>query len=407
MIRFWRLSERTVDNLGLACTEDGLFLGRTSLVERRDRRYVVREQDEIERLLKRAYHGEQAADRLMPGLATVAAALNADDQCLARIAAVHLQIPDLPSETARNGMEAEDVLIKSGDWNPALHPRAGTPPNPGWFAPTDGGIEVAPPLRLAQNEDRSRATDATVGPAERRATLTPGERIDELGDFLEWLANAKPEDEKPIRAEIKRYYYDVGDTFGGDALNAALSDVLEPGVTPEIRQQILNGIAHYAVSDPAEVAQARNLAVGGILIFSGKPPTPAVIEAPSEAWKLGWAARGNYFNEQLGGNLPPAFRVIDRFVDGAATSIKSIDLNAATYQDPRRLMSTLSRYTNALAEYAGSELGGFRVRAEDITSRTLSIAIPKGSMTSFQRKGIEAARVQARGLGIDLVVTPF
>jgi hypothetical protein len=70
-------------------------------------------------------------------------------------------------------------------------------------------------------------------------------------------------------------------------------------------------------------------------------------------------------------------------------------------------MSTLSRYINALAEYAGGELGGFRVRAEDITSRTLSIAIPKGSMTSFQRRVIEAARVRARGLGIDLVVTPF
>jgi hypothetical protein len=43
MIRYWRLNERTQDNLGLACTEDGLFLGRTPLIERRDQRYVVRE----------------------------------------------------------------------------------------------------------------------------------------------------------------------------------------------------------------------------------------------------------------------------------------------------------------------------------------------------------------------------
>jgi hypothetical protein len=35
-------------------------------------------------------------DRLMPGLHTVAAAMNANDPCLARIAAVHLRIPDLP-----------------------------------------------------------------------------------------------------------------------------------------------------------------------------------------------------------------------------------------------------------------------------------------------------------------------
>jgi hypothetical protein len=90
----------------------------------------------------------------MPGLATVAAALNADDQCLARIAAVHLQIPDLPSDAARDGLEAEDRLIKSFDWNPALHPRAGTPPNPGWFVPTNSESEAAGRMRIAQSEDR-------------------------------------------------------------------------------------------------------------------------------------------------------------------------------------------------------------------------------------------------------------
>jgi hypothetical protein len=110
--QFWRLSEAGPDNLGLACTDDGLLLGRTPLIERRDGRSVVRERDEIERLLKRAYAGEPAVDRLMPRLATVASALNANDQCLARIAAVHLKIPDLPNQAARDALEAEDSLIK-------------------------------------------------------------------------------------------------------------------------------------------------------------------------------------------------------------------------------------------------------------------------------------------------------
>jgi hypothetical protein len=48
----------------------------------------------------------------MPGLTTVAAALNANDQALASIAAVHLRIPDLPDQSARDELEAEDVLIK-------------------------------------------------------------------------------------------------------------------------------------------------------------------------------------------------------------------------------------------------------------------------------------------------------
>jgi hypothetical protein len=155
--QFWRLSEAGPDNLGLACTDDGLLLGQTPLIERRDGRFVVREHDEIERLLKRAYPGEPAVDRIMPGLATVASALNANDRCLACIAAVHLKIPDLPNQAAREAMEAENSLIKyardgggSTDWNPALHPRTGTSPNPGWFAPTDGGSHDSPGVRVAR-----------------------------------------------------------------------------------------------------------------------------------------------------------------------------------------------------------------------------------------------------------------
>jgi hypothetical protein len=46
---FWRLNEAGPDNLGLACTDDGLLLGRTLLIVRRRGRFVVRERSEIER----------------------------------------------------------------------------------------------------------------------------------------------------------------------------------------------------------------------------------------------------------------------------------------------------------------------------------------------------------------------
>jgi hypothetical protein len=86
--KVWRLSENTGDdNLGLACTERGLVLGRTALLERHDTSFVVRERSELEHLLGCAYRTKLSVDRLMPGLATVASALNANDQALARIAA--------------------------------------------------------------------------------------------------------------------------------------------------------------------------------------------------------------------------------------------------------------------------------------------------------------------------------
>ena len=68
----------------------------------------------------------------MSGLARVASALNANDQCLARIAAVHLQMPDLASAAVRDALAVEESSIKyardggAANWNSALHPRRHT-----------------------------------------------------------------------------------------------------------------------------------------------------------------------------------------------------------------------------------------------------------------------------------------
>jgi filamentous hemagglutinin len=46
----------------------------------------------------------------------------------------------------------------------------------------------------------------------------------------------------------------------------------------------------------------------------------------------------------LGANLPQNFPVIDRFVSGVATSIKTLDLNAATYQNISALTGKVRGY---------------------------------------------------------------
>jgi hypothetical protein len=406
--KIWRLSENSGDdNLGLACTEQGLVLGRTALIERRDGCFVVRERSEIEHLLGHAYRTKLNVDRLMPGLATVASALNANDQALARIAAVHLRIPDLPDQAARDAMEAADILIKSADWNPAQHPRAGTPPNPGWFAPTDGAGSESFSTRTAQNDDPTRRSDASPNAGDGWVRLRPGpKRIDELADFIEWMANAKPEDEQAIRAEIKRYFYDVGDQGSAAALNSHLTALLKPGITQGDRQRILDLMDVYTRADPAENVRNRDIATGLSLLLGSVPPAAAVI-SHADAWQLGWAARGRYFDEQLGGNLPAGFRTIDRFVDGVATSIKSIDLNAATYQDAARLTYRLNAYIDRVATYDGGKLGFTVIDSSAISSRALSLAIPKGSVTTVQRAAIEAARARAQAFDVNFIVTEF
>lgn len=183
--QIWHLSEPGDDNLGLACNDQGLVLGRTPLIERRDGRFVVREASEIEGLLSQAYRGTLPLPRLMAGLANVAKALNGNDPCLASIAAVHLRIPDLPSHAARDDLEAADRLIKSGDWNPALHPRAGTPPNPGWFATTAGDADESSRIQTAENQSPNQASDAPTASSGWVRLPSGPKRIDELADFAE------------------------------------------------------------------------------------------------------------------------------------------------------------------------------------------------------------------------------
>ena len=97
-------------------------------------------------------------------------------------------------------MVAEDALIKyardqggDSDWNPALHPRAGVPPNSGWFASTDGQSTRTEArrvqrgqsrLRFAENEDRSRRADAAPAVGDHE-TLQPGNPIDEPANFTD------------------------------------------------------------------------------------------------------------------------------------------------------------------------------------------------------------------------------
>ncbi|MGH7061497.1 MAG: hypothetical protein ACREFH_14010, partial [Stellaceae bacterium] len=179
-VRLWKLSDGGPANLGLSCTPGGLFLGRTALVERRGARYSMRSQRDVERLLRRAYGlSEIVIERLMPRLGYVAAALGERNLCLAQIAALHLCLPDLSDPIARAALEAEDAVLKASQqdeglarsgWDPAEHPRARVPPNPGWFAPTGEGSAV-PPSEIAQYEEERSPEELSDPVAEFRQQL--------------------------------------------------------------------------------------------------------------------------------------------------------------------------------------------------------------------------------------------
>jgi hypothetical protein len=143
-------------NLGLACTEEGLVFGRTALIERQDAKFAVRKRIEVERLLNRAHGTNLPVDRLMSGLASIATALNANDPGLARILAVHLRVPDLPDQAARDRLEAEDILIRSVGRHSAVLPALkAVPPNsscPGDYNESSV-LDAAPSIYKASPDD--------------------------------------------------------------------------------------------------------------------------------------------------------------------------------------------------------------------------------------------------------------
>jgi contact-dependent growth inhibition (CDI) system restriction endonuclease-like protein len=211
-----------------------------------------------------------------------------------------------------------------------------------------------------------------------------------------------------------------------------LTALLKPGITRDDRQRILNLMDAFTRADPAEGVHVRDWTTAGALAIGGVPPVAAgeragaeaaaegaaaeagtagatTTEADANAWKLGWAARGRYFESRLGRNLHPNFPTIDKTPDGIATSIKSIDLNAKTYQVSNSLRYRLNNFVDEVESFKGGRWGGDEVEEAAITGRAVSIAIPKGSMTEEQRAVFKEVRERARNLPnpVDISVTEF
>ena len=387
----------------------------------------------------------------MGGLDVVVRALNGGDTVRAMIAAAQLKLPALDWDGAVRIARAEEALQKYSSNQPRdWHGRwttdgAGGPaikPQPVSFRPSD---QSAKP----RSDDAAADDQSAFELPKDWVTLPPGQRIDELGDLLEWIANAKPEDERAIRAEIKRYYYDVGDIQGGNALNRAVSEALYFGpLDRKDREELLQTYEPYTKADPAEVGQMlRDLVSLGLippigpalhleaaaeheaaaagaaaartasaeaapaeLAFGIAEAAPISVEqaaARKAIWRLGPVVRGDVIDEILGRTLQRNFRVLDYYEDGLAISNKSLDLTAATYQDPARLLSRVNRYVDQLAKFRGAKLGECVVTEEMIKIRRVRMAVPRDAMTDMQRAALERAIKRAQGLGVDLLVIPF
>lgn len=149
-------------NLGVRCGADGLFLAGAPLLEKRGGGYHVRPAADLDRLLYCAYRGRPGASEILPGLQRAAAALNRHAVSIAMGEAACMPLPELPNPIVALRLEIEDLMIAAeplrkallrAGWDPDQHPRAGMPPNPGWFAPTSGS-SLFQPAAASEEEER-------------------------------------------------------------------------------------------------------------------------------------------------------------------------------------------------------------------------------------------------------------
>ena len=147
--RTFRLADQI--GAGLSCDESGLFLGQAPLLTRDpDQGWRPRPLDALNAAGAASYGLRIDFAAKLAGLRTVAAALDCGEIALAKIAALHLRLPDPPplakdllNEGAlvqlASDLQASGVLAK--DFDPDKHPRwpAGTPDHQGGqFAPAGG-----------------------------------------------------------------------------------------------------------------------------------------------------------------------------------------------------------------------------------------------------------------------------
>ncbi|GAA0998349.1 hypothetical protein GCM10009555_097450 [Acrocarpospora macrocephala] len=101
-------------------------------------------------------------------------------------------------------------------------------------------------------------------------------------------------------------------------------------------------------------------------------------------WALKPFDRGFSIEAKLGGNLPAAFKTIDKWENGIATSIKSLDTRLKTYQSAAAIRSKVKAYIDSVAGFNGGSRGGVVITRNQIRGRALELAVPKGAVTAAQ-----------------------
>jgi hypothetical protein len=130
-----------------------------------------------------------------------------------------------------------------------------------------------------------------------------------------------------------------------------------------------------------------------------------------DIWSLDNLTRGKKIREIFGANLPWGFPGISSFKNGCAILIRSMDITAATYQNPENIERTVNGYIDDLAEYNGQvkPWGNEKIviLPEDIHSRKLLLVIPSNPASEAAFNALDNCRAHAAGRGVILELRKY
>ena len=119
----------------------------------------------------------------------------------------------------------------------------------------------------------------------------------------------------------------------------------------------------------------------------------------ANVWNQPWSQRGRDIEDAFGRTLARNFPGIDRFVDNIATSIKSLDLTAPTYQNLSALTGRVQAYIRELSRFQGAR----DIAPNMIMGRELILVIPSGSGTLAQWEVLQSLYQYAQTWGVILI----
>jgi hypothetical protein len=136
-------------------------------------------------------------------------------------------------------------------------------------------------------------------------------------------------------------------------------------------------------------------------LFTTEAATATAAGVRRSVWKEGPVIRGVIIEKLLGQNLHQNFPVIDRFKNGIIASIKSLDLNAVSYQRPAALTRIVKGYIDKVSSFRGATLMDDVVKASQIHGRALDLAVPH-SGSAIQQMALQQMREYATSQGVKL-----